>query len=1035
MKKFLFLGILLLPLFGLAAATRVTVIGGDSAGIRSAIAADPEFTLADWEDTPAFDRLDAEFVQARKSMPETDFLIVADPAYSTAIFNVNRACLVAEFLPSAAAALKHLRKAVAANEPGRSVSLWLGMEGKAEWSSEAEEFIGRELDRLFADRDSILLIWQPDPARSIARRTFFRFHFPMNPDSQILHLCAWEKEIKLNRRQSHVDSQLFSGYITKRHRDETIKGVEEALLKQAEKQLAVLAALPDDPREKAKTLVNAQLCGSAMEVLTTAAVASPRNALIQKTLIDTIANISVPSDYALKEQIYAIPRAALESFRRVRAAGCYPADRVNRLVGFHKIRVKETAGNSENVDWEALRQLAAELREEFRLIKRNFPLSPYNPDVGLKTPGERKLFFSELNEIDFNRQYFVTYDDFQASLKAGIRKELEFLDVFYTSREPAEQQETRTPGFLPTAGPSSEFPAGRKFEVQATYDNIEFAAQGKSRELRQLALFWEMTKYCQENTLTGEEYLVYYRNYCREVKKIYGDLKPRYEPEKHPLPVAGEGGKKLLEQRTAVVKDVFAKAPATTQTAAAKPTAPKTATRFPAPEIVQPEKWFSVQTVVVAPEKAGTFMRPEKHTPSDLMSLVPTIHGNIFEAFGTVRGMQTMSGFDYVAGYNWNLNPTGALSADQRRLLDAFNSKVLVNEVFKVPAGWLIVNSVMRQGAIYFIAFNDSKDDRVALYRFDLQKHKAAHLGEVAVRPRIFQGFNEMFDVEGKYAVWTQPAEGHFVRADRRKPGEPKENTDARLYVFDMEARKIWSLTDFPREKITSATLLDGRIYLMLNGGMLLAMDPDGGKRKVVFDKQRKESRNWFEEAGVGAVVRANPYRKTLLALGGGFCEFDPLTLTGTVFADPAEGYGISLADDTLFFKNKFYGYYSYSLKTGRYERRVMLGPESFITNSGRKAAFPHILAVKVWGQVWDDPFHSSTSQNSYSFCFQNDLMMMGRHTRIVNVKEPDQSVPLLLPRDQTEQYGADTYPASDGRSFWVVLPEGAINLVTPKGK
>ncbi len=1045
MKKFLFWVMLFLPLFEPAAVTRVTVIGGDSAGIRSAIAADPEFILADWADVPAFGRLDAEFVQARKSMPDTDFLIVVDPAYNTAIFNVNRACLVAEFLSdSAAATVKHLRKAVTADELFRSASLYLGPTERTGRSSEAEDFFGREIDRLFADRDSILLIWQPDPARSVSCRTFFRFHFPMNPDSEFFPFHATANDLHLGGRKG----QLLSVYYGKRPKDAALKKVCEILQKYAEDQLAVFTALPDDPLEKAKRLADAYLYGSALEVLTRAAVESPRNALVQKTLFDMFYKLTPLAGYRKQEQIYSIPRAALESIRKLRVAGCRPSLPERSIINLETMNWtfagKEQPEYARSTAWEALRQFGAELREEVRLIRRNSPLAPYNPDGDPPSAEGIKLFFAELREIDFNRFYFVNADDYRASLKEGVRKELEVLDRYYTSGEQpgAGKKETRTPGFLPSVAPSTP-PNKREFEVRATYENIEFAAQGKSRELRQLAQFWEMTKYCQENTLTREEYLSYYRNYCMEVKKIYGEEKPRYSPEDHPLPIADEARKELLKQRTAVVRDVFQKEPPKTQTVSNRPAAPrpvasKPAIRFPAPETVQPERWFAVQTTAVASEKTEAFPSWREELPlARLTELVPAVHSHMLNSFASEQGIRMMNAFESAVSYNWRQNPAGILSGEQRGFLNKFNSKVLVREAFKTPARWLIINSVMRQGAIYFMALEGREGKRIALYRFDLQKQQGVRLGEAAVRPKVFLGYNEMFDVEGKYAVWMQKEEGHYFEGPDASGwrGGKVEHPEERLYVFDMEERKTWNLTDFPREGLQSVTLLDGKIYLMLQGGMLLAMNPDGGERKVVFDKQRKESRNWFEETGVGWVVRANPYRKTLLALGDGFCEFDPLTLTGTVLADPAEAYGISLADDTLFFMDKLYGYYSYSLKTGRYQRRVLLAPERFTSDSKRRAAFPHVLEVKVGELIWNHPFLCRSPQNPFSFCFQKDLMMVGRSIRIVNVKEPEKSVPLLLTRHDSEHWGRDSYPASDGTSFWVVLPEGTILLITPKGK
>ena len=67
------------------------------------------------------------------------------------------------------------------------------------------------------------------------------------------------------------------------------------------------------------------------------------------------------------------------------------------------------------------------------------------------------------------------------------------------------------------------------------------------------------------------------------------------------------------------------------------------------------------------------------------------------------------------------------------------------------------------------------------------------------------------------------------------------------------------------------------------------------------------------------------------------------------------------------------------------------------------------------------------------AFVLQGNRMLQPREQMVlIDLDRIEQSPPVLVPR-QFNASPADAYPAKDGKSFWLVLPEGKIQLLTPR--
>ncbi len=111
------------------------------------------------------------------------------------------------------------------------------------------------------------------------------------------------------------------------------------------------------------------------------------------------------------------------------------------------------------------------------------------------------------------------------------------------------------------------------------------------------------------------------------------------------------------------------------------------------------------------------------------------------------------------------------------------------------------------------------------------------------------------------------------------------------LYAFPLNgdaARRIDDPSKMPSEPIESCALYDGRLYLGLDGGYLISMDPESGKFDVLASSRRKDKVSPFDDGDAFIVMSlvADPKRERLLfvLLQG---QTKPKSLNGLWSLDP----------------------------------------------------------------------------------------------------------------------------------------------------
>ena len=274
--------------------------------------------------------------------------------------------------------------------------------------------------------------------------------------------------------------------------------------------------------------------------------------------------------------------------------------------------------------------------------------------------------------------------------------------------------------------------------------------------------------------------------------------------------------------------------------------------------------------------------------------------------------------------------------------------------------------------------------------------------------------------------------EGAGFRPDGNvfRPGIPKE----RVHVFDLKGKKAWTLTDFPRNGLRSVALLGGKLYIALNSAnntnsMLVRCDLSGDNREVLFDTGREEEQNSFDarDPFSSFQLRSNPFRGRLLLFGNSVLyEMDPNTMEASEISDETLGGNRTIVgDETLYIPGMDCRYLTYNLKSGKLQRVAVFDCSS--TGVKEQDLLPYQWRLKF------NYSYAGIPARALAFVLQGNRMLQPREQMVlIDLDRIEQSPPVLVPR-QFNASPADAYPAKDGKSFWLVLPEGKIQLLTPR--
>ncbi len=1073
----------------LAASVKVTVIGGNAETVYRALAGLPDIVPARWENAPAFAELNRDFVESRKRMPTTDFLVVADPDFNLAIFSISRSCQVAEFAweteepKSMEKIAGRLQKAIKNDPDEKALFVALSPEqGKVSDQKQLNAFV-RHMENILLAEPDIQLIESTSGGKSIAENRFFLYHFPVPLDVYFTDLRVNGTSILLPSNfsySSRARSTSFS-YITHSSPNEiSTENAEKicALIADFMKQEASKAWQPmENPERQIQLLRQHKFSGSAIKYWVKSVLAAPTEKDRRTLLLRMRDLLSQP-----RRKMYSKNHETIAALNKLQAKGIELPDRIVAIISLEREHQSLSMDNTPqqanqiSVDWEIIKQYAKEIRKIDCKILRSASKTPYDPEKGIHSSAELNAYQLELMNIHHAQNYYVSYEDYKANVQKIIHWQFEIMDAFIVSGRASLPDDGRAimssfwPGMTIFANSSKE----KSADAEPLWAYIETGKKARSKLMRQLALFWEFGRNYAQTAKTSEDYFRCYTDYCKAVQTLYQGEKPQLNVQRHPYPKLDISREEISKKHNAIASAIVKITPKSTPPIPPPPlivvtasNPPPSVSKIPAPPSPPPvasapakKPSESTPTISRQPARASarsmpppgpSFPKPKvieaqpaenqrvikftrltepilkarksqeaPFTLKELEDMVPLIHANMPQFWTD----------DPYLMLNYRQIAHRALeNAEYRRVMDQFNAKVQIKDLVQLQGNRCILNSLMRGDKIYYVALHGT-GEAIEFYCYNISSRKNEHLGTSTVNIRgnlPEQDTAGWFDVEGSYAVWMNPMDDLYAET---KNGI-KRNDDGyeRIHVFNFSNRKTTIITDFPTEGIRATAILNGKVYVLLNGKssnrlLLLRLSTEGLDRKVVFDTLREEPKNWFEQngndRGSTATLLSNPYRKKLLLVSSAsLYEVDPDTLDASVFSTLTQARTSVLADKKLFCGLGEH-YVVYNLDTGTMEHTLMKKTSDY---KNKNELFSYIFdAAKV---------HFPISHGRI-YAIQADILLEGEGSlAMYNLRDITQSPPIILLGPNV--VATKVYPDRDGKTFILVLLDGRIVAVTPK--
>lgn len=1013
--------------FVMAAAVRVAVVGEEETvrEIRSRLEAEQDIVLAEWKDAPEVSTLYDPKIAAYP-LPEADFLIVAAKERLVAVLNLRHSYLAAEFSPgrepveTAQRVLERIRNAATAEQSGYFWSVVIEEPHRltsGTGGGNAPVLLSAGLEEHWLKEPSCLVIDRHEPEKSCAEGGFFRYCFPIRLNSWVVRLREGKKNGFYLEAASFFGRRMFVAYTkevpvtqeTAVQLKEFDAGLKLFLKRNGAEKSPERQSYPNTLSGYRDQLGRLHIFSDRWFDLWAAAIKkypyySWGGELTQRSGGEqAVANSAYSSDHA-----FSMARKWLSGMREMRLRHAIPKMDPTGLVALSlQCNTFPRFGKNRklpDIDWDAIKTLAAEARREYRLWYRaRFGLK-YDPERGLRTVPELQAYFRELENVGLREHNYYSLQDYYDGLSEVIAEEIRAADAFLTAEDTPERQRG-----IPPIGQfilSESFSTNTQTAVperRILYEQIEAAQRSKSKLIRQLGCFWQLHREQDKVEYRPDESLKLFREYCRQVKEIYGREAPYLAVVNNKLEIKGGNFSIVQKKFEAIAAEVFGDD-----------------TDF----LPSERELYELNGLGRVP-------------PRQVEKFLPVVRERMDFYLTSAAGKELQAIFNNMAwgGDDYFLQHD---AKERRELIERFNSKVELS----TPVPWgdrgVILNSIMRGGMIYLVGFRE-RQQLITLYRFNPESRQldfcASSKVDLERAGRFGRGIVDtcgMFDVEGDYAVWMREKEGDGFRPDGNvfRPGIPKE----RVHVFDLKGKKAWTLTDFPHNGLRSVALLGGKLYIALNSAnntnsMLVRCDLSGDNREVLFDTGREEEQNSFDARDPFSrfLLRSNPFRGRLLLFGDSVLyEMDPNTMEASEISDETLGGNRTIVgDETLYIPGMDCRYLTYNLKSGKLQRVAVFDCSS--TGVKEQDLLPYQWRLKF------NYSYAGIPARALAFVLQGNRMLQPREQMVlIDLDHIEQSPPVLVPR-QFNASPADAYPAKDGKSFWLVLPEGKIQLLTPR--